>query len=714
MHRGRRWRPTLQQTIGLGLGLVILVTAAMVTAWSYFSSRKQLLEFSRELITYNANVVKEQVHGYLEPAKSAAELTLALVQSGMVSADDNDELEKYFFDFMTVHPTVSMLNYGNERGDFLMVKRQSDGSLSTKIVAIDDEGGREVVWRHRDRDGPLTPVREVVTAPEDQYDARTRPWYRGAIADRALHWTGVYVFFTDKKPGVTAAIPRFDPAGTPLGVLSVDIGLTDLSRFLRDNIRVGKTGHAFLLDESAHLIAIPQAEELTIVDPTSGAAGERLRLVAESTTPEVAALAGNAAYADYFDLVFDMSTAPPKERTIRYDVGGTSYIATLMPIRVSDARRWLAAVVAQEDEFLSSAKRANRNALIAAGAFAILAMIVGFILARIIGRSLTLLVEESARVQRLEIDSAPAQSRFREVDEVLRAFEGMKTGLRSFQKYVPVDLVRSLIDNNQDATLGGEARTLTIFFSDIRDFTTISEGLAPTALAAELAAYLSTVTHHINERRGTVDKYIGDAIMAFWGAPEVVQDHAVQACYAALDAQHDIDARRATGEHPDFYTRIGIHTAEVVVGNFGSDQRLNYTIIGDGVNLASRLEGVNKAFGTQILISEDTRALVHEHFETRRIGLVAVKGREQPCVTYELLGVKGSVHAARLETVRLYELALDDFLARNWEDAIALFIDVLEQAPNDRAATAVLAQAQLFARNPPPANWTGAFAMETK
>lgn len=713
MDGGRRWRPTLRQTIGLGLGLVILVTAAMVTAWSYYSSKQQLLSFSSELIDHNARVVREQVDGFLVPARTAAELTLALVDSGMVSADDVDDLEKYFFDFLSVHDTVSMLNYGNERGEFLMVKRQADGSLSTKVVAIDGDGNRDVYWRHRDADGPLAPPREVVHDPKDTYDARTRPWYRGAIADRALHWTGVYVFFTDKKPGVTAAVPRFDADGKPLGVLSVDIGLIDLSHFLRDNIKVGETGQAFMVDEQSRLIATRRADRLTVVDDAPGARGERLRSIGESLSPEIEALADNAAYESYFERVFARGELP-EQHTIHYSVGGKAYMATLMPIEVGSTRRWLAGVVAQEDEFLADAKRTNRNALLAAGAFAILAMLVGFVLARIIGRSLSKLVEESARVQRLEIDSPPAESRFREVDDVLRAFEGMKTGLRSFQKYVPVDLVRSLIDNQQDATLGGEPRTLTIFFSDIRGFTSISEGLEPSELASELADYLSAVTSCINERRGTVDKYIGDAVMAFWGAPERVEDHAAQACHAALEAQRAIDAHGRAGERPDFYTRIGLHTAEVVVGNFGSDQRMNYTIIGDGVNLASRLEGVNKAFGTRILISEDTFALVRDQFETRRIGLVAVKGREKPCVTYELLGAAGSLDDEHVETVRLYEAALDEFLARNWRTAIGLFIDVLERSPHDRAAETLLAQSQRFSEAPPPPEWNGSFAMETK
>jgi len=716
MVRKLRWRPTLKQTIGVVLAGMILLTAGVLTATSYLSTRATLLDFSRGLIGQNAEVVREQVDGFLEPAKSAATLTLELVESGMVDVDDTEKVERYFFNFLSVQPTVAMLNYGDRDGNFVMVKRQPDGSLATKIVAISPEGVRTVRWRNRDPDGPLEPPREIVEDNEDPYDPRTRPWYTGAVAERGLYWTGVYVFHSDKQPGVTAAEPRYDAHGDVLGVLSVDIGLVQMSAFLRERIRVGKSGQAFLMDEKSQLIAVKDLDSLTVPDAEAGATAQRLRRLGESPVPEIAVLARSGECARFFDAVFrGPADALPAPHTLRYEADGREYVATLMPIEVGPKRRWVAGVVALEDEFLASAKRANFRALLTAVGFAIVALLVGMVIARIITRSLNVLVTESARVRNLEIESGPQQSRFREVDEVLHAFEGMKTGLRAFEKYVPVRLVRTLMQQQAEPHIGGEARTLTIFFSDIRDFTTISEGLDPLRLAENLALYLSAVTSRIMHRHGTVDKYIGDAVMAFWGAPQPVEQHAEQACWAALEALEDLRKLSAEQpEFPDFYTRIGIHTAEVVVGNFGSDDRFDYTIMGDGVNLANRLEGVNKAFGTQILLSEETYELVKDRFETRRIGLIAVKGRTQPCTTYELVGPRGTLDENTREAHRIYDEGLTCYLARDWEAAIDRFGAVLERLPDDQAASRLLQYSQEFQSIPPPESWDGTIRMQSK
>jgi len=712
MGRQGRWRPTLKQTIGVVLAGMILLTAAVLTATSYLSTRRTLLEFSRDLIRQNAEVVREQVAGFLRPARSAAELALALVESGMVEADDPRSIESYFFDFLRVQKTVEMLNWGDEHGNFVMVKRQPDGSLSTKIVSVGTDGARNVTWRHREPGAALEPPREEVADSSDVYDPRTRPWYRGAVGEGGLYWTGVYVFHTDQMPGVTAAVARRDAGGVVVGVLSVDIGLKEMSSFLHDRIRVGKSGQAFLMDSDLRLIAVKDVDQLVMDDGGS----RRLRHLAESADPEIRALAARDEVRSYFQRVFTGSSGTEVQaRTIRYSAAGRDFVATLMPIRVGEKRRWIAGVVAPEDEFLAGAKRANLRALATAIAFALVALVIGVFLARMIARSLEVLVSESSRVRNMEIDSTPASSRFREVDEVLTAFEGMKTGLRAFQKFVPVKLVRSLIEQQQDVALGGEPRTLTIFFSDIRDFSRISEQLEPTELAESLAVYLSTITHCIVSRRGTVDKFIGDAVMAFWGAPQEVPDHAGQACGAALDAQVKLRAmRRDNPSLPDFFTRIGVHTAEVVVGNFGSDDRLNYTVLGDGVNLASRLEGVNKFFGTQILISEATRERVSDRFLTRRIGLVSVKGREQPCVTYELIGLSDSADATVDAVIAHYEEGLTRYLARDWSGAVDAFEAARVARPDDGPSRVLLDLSRAYLAEPPPDDWTGVISIETK
>jgi len=199
------------------------------------------------------------------------------------------------------------------------------------------------------------------------------------------------------------------------------------------------------------------------------------------------------------------------------------------------------------------------------------------------------------------------------------------------------------------------------------------------------------MTQIVLDEMGYLDKFIGDAVMAFWNAPQPVEDHAVQACWSAIEALRDVQAiRKRHPELPDFFTRIGIHTADVVVGNFGSEDRLDYTVMGDGVNLASRLEGVNKAFGTQILISEETYKLVKDEFETRRIGLVAVKGRGKPCAIYELIGPPGTMGETKRQALQIYDEGLTRYLERDWREAIAKFEAVLEIRPNDGAAKRLL------------------------
>ena len=203
--KGTRWTPTLRQTIALSLAAMIVATAAVITVSTYLSTRNTLLGFSRNLIAHNADLVHEQVTGFLRPASSAATLTMSLVDMNMIDVGDLHRTEAYFFELLRLHRTVAMFNLGDEAGNFVMVKRMPDGSLSTKLITT--EGERRVVWRHRDVDATLEPPREEVVDPDDTYDPRVRPWYEGAKSTGGLFWTDVYVFHTDKKPGITASVP---------------------------------------------------------------------------------------------------------------------------------------------------------------------------------------------------------------------------------------------------------------------------------------------------------------------------------------------------------------------------------------------------------------------------------------------------------------------------------------------------------------------------
>ena len=295
--------------------------------------------------------------------------------------------------------------------------------------------------------------------------------------------------------------------------------------------------------------------------------------------------------------------------------------------------------------------------------------------------------------------------------------ERMRGGLRSFTKYVPAQLVRDLLAEGLEARLGGESRPLTIMFSDVVGFTAISEQLGePQALVDALSEYLEAMSATIAECGGTVDKYIGDAVMAFWGAPRPLEDHPKQAVRAAWLCQERLAALRDgwPDTHPAFNTRIGLHTGEVVVGNIGWEDRMNYTVMGDAVNLASRLEALCQRYGIDVSLSEDTYDAVREEFLARPVDCVAVKGKEKPIVLYELLGPRDEASA---DTVAFCDATTQGFAhyrARAFEAACEDYERALELRPGDVAATLMLERCRAYIASPPPDDWTGVQKLTSK
>jgi len=337
---------------------------------------------------------------------------------------------------------------------------------------------------------------------------------------------------------------------------------------------------------------------------------------------------------------------------------------------------------------------------------------------RRISRPLLSLADDLNRVQRLELDhTIDIRSSVREVVIMRDAIQKMKKSLRSFRKYVPADLVADLMALGQEARLSAEKREVTIFFSDIADFTTLTEKTPPEQLVGNLAVYFDGMTRAIIESKGNVDKYIGDAIMAFWGAPRHVADHAVQACLAALkcrDYACRLGEEQRNAGKPPMFTRIGLNTGTAIIGNIGYDARLNYTAMGDMVNLGSRLEALNKHYGTQILISESTWQLAKATVETRFIDIVAVKGKSIPVRIYELICMRGALTAAQADLVTGYEQAMEYYLARNFKEAIAILEKLARTYPEDRAVALMLERNRTFLVTPPSADWHGEFIMKNK
>jgi len=311
------------------------------------------------------------------------------------------------------------------------------------------------------------------------------------------------------------------------------------------------------------------------------------------------------------------------------------------------------------------------------------------------------------------------RSFFTEIDEISSELQGVLRTLTSFGKLVPKALVKELLLSQQEVVLGGEERELTILFSDIKGFTSVTEKLNITTLTQQLTSYFDTLTRIIQNHRGTVDKYIGDAVMAFWGAPLINKLHALYACEATLLCYSQLkgfNERLVNEGHEPFLTRFGLSSGRVVVGNFGSEDRFQYTVLGDNVNLAARLEGLNKVYGTSILLSASTYQLVKDYFIARIVDKVAVKGKVEGVKIYELLCKKEDASSQQQYFEKLSKSSTEAFEAYekgHFREALRQYQILYELFNEDSVAKVLVERCKGFVEKVPDV-WDGIYRLQQK
>ncbi|ODS29692.1 MAG: putative adenylate/guanylate cyclase [Candidatus Scalindua rubra] len=287
----------------------------------------------------------------------------------------------------------------------------------------------------------------------------------------------------------------------------------------------------------------------------------------------------------------------------------------------------------------------------------------------------------------------------------------------AFENFMDPKVVHEILKEPGDIKLGGEEKEITVYFSDIEKFSTISEKLQPAELIELLNEYLSEMTDIILDHGGFLDKYIGDAIVAAFGAPLAQPDHAVKACMATIDNKKRlIELNRKFKEEGrlQIKARIGLNSGTVLVGNVGSTNRLSYTVIGDEVNLGARLEAANKYYGTYTMISERTYDLAKDHIEARELDLIRVVGKEKPVRVYELIDRKGEVPGAQQEILELYEEGLRNYRKREWQKAISLFQKAINKDTHDGPSQTYIERCKTYAQEPPPEDWDGVYTLKAK
>ncbi len=551
---------------------------------------------------------------------------------------------------------------------------------------------------------------EKALGPVQQY-----PWAQKNLSP-AKSGVIVHKTFSTGAPGFTFCSADNTQRGAAAGAVCIDITLGDLSLFI-GGVKVGEAGKAFLMDKQMQMIAAPQASRDSA--PFVKDAGKDLALknITEFANPEIQA--AHTAMLKKLKKLQKNKKWMKSKRPFYFDfkLAGSRYVGIFTPFPAYTGLDWQSGVIIPEDEFFYFVRRNTRIVMAASTVLILLAVILGYIFSRRLARPLSDLSHEMDKIQRFDLNSQKTiVSSITDVQNMVLSFYKMRQGLRSFGKFVPADIVRQLIAQEGDAHLQGEKRELTVHFSDIEGFTTVSESLKPEELVELLADYLGEMSRIIAEESGTVDKYIGDAVMAFWGAPQAVPDHAVKAARAALRCQKrllELEAKWTAEGKPVFRARIGLNTGEIIVGNMGSAERLNYTVIGDAVNLASRLEGINKYYGTRIIVGQKTQELIKNQFVTRLLDFVAVKGKNEAIRIYELAGEKGEVDATTLTFISLFESGLDEYRKQSWDKAEQYFNNALAKK-QDEACLLFLSRIAEYRSSPPPAGWSGEYVMTSK
>jgi adenylate cyclase len=477
-------------------------------------------------------------------------------------------------------------------------------------------------WRYYRADGQLLGER---VSDEVSYDPRRRPWYKTASRRDGPVTVGPYTMATTEKLGLTVATAM---EGSKSVVVGVDVLLEMISHLLsREAVSPNAVGYVF--DAAGRLIVHSDSQVMErILESLSVKARDE---ETDFGDPLLGAVQG----------LLEAATQP--EQVLRFDAAGRSYLARVAALRGADPLEGnTVVIVAPLSDFTGPSLKLLYKALAVAAALIGIGIVSALVLSRLISRSLAGLAGSAREIGELELDAAdPPHSHITEINTLGRALASARAAIRSFALYVPRELVRKVIVTGQQAAGSAVRQDVTVLFSDIRDFTTVSEQRSPEEVVALLSVYFERLNAVIERHSGVVVQYLGDSIYAMWNAPEPDLDHVSHACRCALALAAEVEAlnaeNRAAGA-PELVTRFGLHTGVAVVGNVGATKRQQYTAMGDTVNVASRLEGMNKEYGTTILVSGAVRERAGPSFRFRPLGMARAKGRAGEIEIFELVG----------------------------------------------------------------------------
>jgi len=709
-------RVTFRTALSTLLAVMLIGTVGLLGCLSYYNLKRNADTLSAQVLDESSLRIRHWVGTLLTRARDQGEMNRQLLGTVQIKPETLNWLTRHLQRVMEAQGHFTFLSAGFESGLMLSVERLEDGRFSIREARYDRKAGKATILDFEPENYPLRKAYDRREFPLTG-ERRLPEWYAAARDAGGPVWTEGRTLRSGARavPGISLATPIYDKNRQFIGVTTVDIDISAVSRFLNSN-PIGRDGFAFIVerakDGTFRVLAHPQPEILT-----REFQDERGRTQFEFTPWQKLGDERVVRFMEKF--MQDGSYLGHDLRTFRFSAGGRDYFGSYRRMAGSNVPGWVIALVIPYGEIMGAVDRNNLETLGIGIAVFFLILISSAWISGLVAKPLRRIALDSEAIGRFELEPRPLErSQIKEVDQLMVATHDMKRGLRSFGKYVPADLVREILASGGEAELGGRKAHLTVFFSDIADFTSISERLEPEALVEQLGEYFEAMSAALRRQPpGTLDKFIGDSIMAFWGAPTPNADHAAAACRAALACQEELKVLQESWKRrgkPLFHQRIGINSGEVIVGNMGSASRLNYTVVGDTVNTASRFEGLNKLYGTRIIIGESTRALVKDEFVARPLDFVSVKGSARGVRIYELMAEAATADERTRSIARLAGDALDSYLGRRWDEAAECCRKILELNHGDEPARILMERCLRYRETPPPEDWDGIHRVESK
>jgi len=700
-----RLRIPLHIHIATVISLLLLLVATVIVVSNQVVDRNAAIEETKNAFQSLGEIMRGKIEALYGPVETAVESTADSID--LFAPDKIFYLDtvKLLAKRLSETDHIFALYYGNHGGNFVYVSNVGANVLHSEAVYRS-----WIITRPTQQDFDRTEylldknlnVLSMEILGNNGYDPRTRPWYQTALKTPGTVQTAPYVFFETNDVGVTIA--RRTDKGS--GVVGGDLTLQTLSAALREN-KLSDGSFAIIFEDSKKILAAAEVEHVIKVEHQNDRPVAVHQALHSSDIPvyrTLARLVGNVA----------------KESVKEIETENEKWIVWLSPLTLGHDHNAVLSLLSPSDEVFADVYERMRTNLIIALFGIATGLLASWLVANSMARPIGKLTDEAFRMRQFDLEERePVNSRIVEVRKLSQAVQILKRSLNDFARYVPAQVVRRLVAGEMTSDIGGVRTQITVLFTDVAEFTAISETMEPMELMADISEYLAVLSQTLIENGAMIDKYIGDAVMAVWNAPVSQEKHAQMACKATLEAVaaiSDLNKRRADAGKPPLHTRFGLHSGDAVVGNVGSAERMNYTALGETVNLAARLESFNKQTGTMILISETVQQEISEVHLTRIVDMMRPKGAAHPVRIYELLS-DGQYGLNQIEAsghLRSWQQCYEFYTSREWARAVDAFDQHIARYPEDGAAKIFRKRAFTYIKNPPSDEWDGVFTARVK